>query len=125
MGFIPIIATLSAAIFLFFMTVNYSLNTKKEKMLRLQKQILEALASLGLLGNPDQNLSNEQLIALKSIFQVAKSKLQKENSVQFSVKVQEPYRELKITLLQYNNIISKKPYSFVAKVMGHQRLELN
>ncbi|MBW3469659.1 hypothetical protein [Arthrospiribacter ruber] len=125
MGFIPIIATLSAAIFLFFMTVNYSLNAKKEKMLRLQKQILEALASLGLLGNPDQNLSSEQLIALKSIFQVAKSKLQKDNATHFSTKVQEPYRELKITLLQYNNIISKKPYSFVAKAMGHQKLELN
>lgn len=124
MGFIPIIATLSAAIILFFLTVNISLNSKKEKIINLQKEILEALKKLGLLESEFDENQMSQLLQLRTIFNNAKVKLEKEKTDEFVHSVQNPYRSLKLVLLQYNNTISKKPYSFVAKLMGHQEIKL-
>lgn len=124
MGFIPIIATLSAAIILFFLTVNISLNSKKEKIINLQKEILEALKKLGLLESEFDENQMSQLLQLRTIFNNAKVKLEKEKTDEFVHSVQNPYRSLKLVLLQYNNTINKKPYSFVAKLMGHQEIKL-
>lgn len=124
MGFIPIITTLSAAIILFFLTVNISLNSKKEKILNLQKEIIQALSHLGLLDDPLEVNQLNHLLKLRTIFTNAKAKVGKPKAAEFVESVQGPYRNLKLTLLQYNNIVEKRPYSFVAKVMGHKILTM-
>jgi hypothetical protein len=124
MGFIPIITTLSAAIILFFLTVNYSLNTKKNKVINLQRDILQALKKLGLLENQLEDNQSNKLLDLQTIFKNAKAKVDKDNTDEFIDSVQAPYRALKLTLIQYNNTIAKNPYTFVAKLMGHQEIKL-
>ncbi len=124
MGFIPIITTLSAAIILFFLTVNYSLNSKKNKVINLQKEILQALSKLELLENQFEVNELNKLLDLQTIFKNAKAKVDKDKADEFITSVQTPYRALKLTLIQYNNTIAKNPYTFVAKLMGHHQFML-
>lgn len=117
MGFIPVVLTLSAAIILFFMAVNNSLKSKKIQIQEFQFQMLEGLKAFDLSFLPNQEIIPANI---SEIYQKVKKNLQEDQFVAFDKKVRKPYQQVKLLKSQYNQLISKKPYSYVAKLMGHQ-----
>lgn len=107
MGFIPILLTLSGFILLFILVVNQSIKTKKEQY----KTTLTSLAQSVEMEVPDQNLSVEtlekQLVNISSL------------SDQQIVTAKALLGKAKLLRHQYNQLITSKPYSFVAKIAGH------
>ncbi|MGY6741144.1 MAG: hypothetical protein ACXIUQ_00300 [Cecembia sp.] len=117
MGFIPIILTVSAAIILFIMAVHNSMKSKKSQIEGLQLSMEEGIKTL------IKDLSNFKLEDPKKLsetFQLAKNALEEDQKEDFHVKVRMPYQKIKLIKAQYNKLISRKPYSFVAKMMGHE-----
>lgn len=109
MGFIPIFLTMGGAVLLFFLTVKNTLQRK----INLQKELLFKLKELNpelgsFLGKKEKP---EELIAsLKEI------KLKKDLASDALGLV----KEMKINRHQYNQLISKAPYSWVAKLSNFQ-----
>jgi hypothetical protein len=109
MGFIPLFLTVSGACLLFFLTVK---NTMQRK-LNLQRELLSKLGLahpeigliLGEIADPDTVLGN-----LKKINPQEK----------VSKKSIETIRQLKINKYQYNALLKKAPYNWVAKIAGFQ-----
>ncbi|MCL6260967.1 hypothetical protein M3O96_17820 [Aquiflexum sp. TKW24L] len=122
MGYLPIIITLSGFIGLFFLVVNQSMIAKKKAIL----QILQALFdSLGKSGSTPQNPIDLQAKTIHYIdgeYLRAKSTLNGKTQSSFEKEIRPVYQSLKVTISQYNKLIGKRPYSFVAKVMGHKPL---
>lgn len=116
MGFIPIILTVSAAIILFIMAVHNSMKSKKSQIEGLQLSMVEGIKTL---TKDFSNITLEDPKKLSETFQLAKNALEENQKEDFHVKVRMPYQKIKLIKAQYNKLISKKPYSFVAKMMGH------
>lgn len=109
MGFIPLFITAGGACLLFILTVRNSLVRK----LNRQKELS---ASLNL-------LSPELGLAMNEIAQpdVMLEKLKNQNpSKEITKEMAEIIRELKINRYQYNNLIKKAPYNWIAKIGGFQ-----
>lgn len=117
MGFIPVILTMSAAIILFIMAVNNSLKSKKIQIREFQFQMLEGLKAFDLTFMPNKEIMPDNL---SKIYQKVKKSLKEDQLVAFDKKVRKPYQQVKLLKSQYNQLISKKPYSFVAKLLGYQ-----
>lgn len=122
MGFIPIILTMGGAILLFFMAVNQSLLAKKSAMIQLQKGIIEAFRRFGKDYPTQESFSTAGLSLIDEGYRALNSGVDIKNNVNFEAEVRIPYRDLKVTIDQYNRLVRKKPYSFVAKVMGHKAI---
>ena len=109
MGFIPIFLTMGGAILLFFLTVKNTLQRK----FNLQKELLFKLKSLnlelGLLIGETQK--PEELISLLKSQELTKS---------LAAKASDLIREMKINRHQYNQLIKKAPYNWVARTAGFQ-----
>lgn len=111
MGFIPIFLTMGGAILLFFLTVKNTLQRK----FNLQKELLFKLKSL----NPELGLligetqKPEELISLLKNKELTKS---------LATKASDLIREMKINRHQYNQLIKKGPYNWVAKISGFQEI---
>lgn len=111
MGFIPLFLTVGGACLLFFLTVK---NTMQRK-LNLQRELLSKLGLthpeigliLGEIADPDTVLEN-----LKKSTPLEK----------ISKKSLETIRQLKINKYQYNALIKKAPYNWVAKIAGFQAI---
>ena len=113
MGFIPIILTLSAAIMLFIMAVHHSIKTKKSRMDELQSQMTTGIMEL---------VKDTQIPSgdLSETFQLAKKNIKSGQEDEFHLRVRIPYQRIKLIRAEYNQLIAKKPYSFVAKIMNHK-----
>lgn len=109
MGFIPLFLTVGGACVLFFLTV-------KNSMLRKLNFQRELLSKLGL-DHPELGLILGEIADPDSVFENLK-KSNPENKV--SKKSLELIRQLKINKYQYNNLIKKAPYNWVAKISGFQ-----
>lgn len=122
MGFIPIILTMSGAILLFFMAVNQSFLAKKNTILKLQQELLERFRALGkdLAEQPD--IATPIPDQIDDGFHFLRSHLAGKEDARFEREVKAPYRDMKVTIDQYNRLVKKKPYSFVAKLMGHKAI---
>ncbi len=109
MGFIPIFLTMGGAILLFFLTVKNTLQRK----VNLQKELLFKIKSikpeLALL--PDDKQNPEKLTKLLKSFELKKNQAEKASNL---------IREMKINQHQYNKLIKKAPYNWVAKLSGFQ-----
>lgn len=111
MGFIPLFLTVGGACLLFFLTVK---NTMQRK-LNFQRELLSKLSLdhpeigliLGEIADPDA--------VLESLKESGKEK-------KISKKSLEIVRQLKINKYQYNNLIKKAPYNWVAKISGFQSI---
>ncbi|EOZ96958.1 hypothetical protein A33Q_1876 [Indibacter alkaliphilus LW1] len=114
---------MSAAIFLFFMTVNHSMNTKKARIQALLKEMLVALNEMNLSDQKVVNIDSPHLQNLKTIYIQAKTELQVDQQAKFKNNVSEPYKGIKLIVSQYNKLVKKKPYSYVAKLMGHKAID--
>lgn len=111
MGFIPLFLTVGGACLLFFLTVK---NTMQRK-LNLQRELLSKLS----LNHPELGLLLGEIADPESIFEGLK-KSNPENKV--SKKSLELIRQMKINKHQYNTLIKKAPYNWVAKISGFQAI---
>ncbi|RIW15008.1 hypothetical protein D0X99_11180 [Algoriphagus lacus] len=111
MGYIPFFLTVGGACLLFFLTVK----TTMQRKLNLQRELLSQLGlahpELGLiLGEiTDPELAMEGLKMKNSDQKIPKSSL-------------ELIRQLKVNKYQYNGLIKKAPYNWVAKIAGFQAI---
>lgn len=109
MGFIPIFLTLGGAILLFFLTVKNTLQRK----VNLQKELLFRLKSL----NPELGLILGETQKPEELSILLKSQ---ELTKSLASKAADLIREMKINRHQYNQLIKKSPYNWVAKISGFQ-----
>lgn len=110
MGYIPIFLTMGGACILFFLTVRISMQRKllthKEYLFTLKSRFPE-IADIIEKENPD---GLAQLIIKSSENQ----KLNKTNA--------DLIKSIKINRFQYNQLIKKAPYNWVAKISGFQSI---
>ncbi len=111
MGFIPLFLTVGGACLLFFMTVR---NTMMRKI-NLQKELFFKLGQ----EHPEFVLTSGSLLDLNRLIENWKS-----HSINnpISATSLEIIRELKVNRLQYNALIKKAPYNWVAKISGFQAI---
>ncbi len=111
MGFIPLFLTMGGALVLFFLTVKNTLQRK----VNLQKELLFKLKEL----NPElgHNLID------KENPQELKAAIKSENlKKELATTAKDLLKEIKINRHQYNQLISKAPYKWVAKLFGFQAI---
>ena len=108
MGFIPIFLTMGGACLLFFLTVR----TTMQRKLNAQREIASKLA----LAHPELNIILGEMIEPEQVL-TTWTKAHPDKSL--PKKSQELVRELKINRLQYNQLIKKAPYNWVAKISGY------
>jgi len=111
MGFIPIFLTMGGACLLFFLTVR----TTMQRKLNMQREIT---SKLGLI-HPELEIilgeiTDPELLSEKWKKIYPDKKLPKKSS--------EMLRSLKINRLQYNQLIKKAPYNWVAKISGYSSI---
>lgn len=111
MGYIPLFLTVGGACLLFFMTVS---NTLKRK-LQAQAALWEKLATL----NPELSNSLGSSPNLDTIIQDWKKS---ESTTAFTEESLRVIRELKINRIQYNELIKKAPYNWVAAFGGFKAI---
>lgn len=107
MGFIPIFLTLGGFIFLFIIVVSASIKNKKKAF---EVSFDQLKATLGIREDLEANRDN--LVHLENEY------LQKKEPDRKQIKAE--LSQTKLYLFQYNRILKKKPYSFVATLTGHQ-----
>ena len=109
MGYIPLFLTMGGACMLFFLTVK----TTMQRKLNLQKELLAKLA----LNHPELGLILGEISDPDAILEKWKSP---DSTQKVPKKSLEIIRELKVNRLQYNQLIKKGPYNWVAKISGFQ-----
>lgn len=111
MGFIPFFLTVGGACMLFFLTVK----TTMQRKLSLQRELLSQLG----LAHPELGLVPGHItdpdLALNDLKKTGESQKIPESS-------HEIIRQLKINRYQYNGLIKKAPYNWVAKISGFQAI---
>lgn len=125
MGFIPIILTMSAAIFLFFMAVNNAIKTKLKQIIELQEIMIAGMTKINPAITVSPGINSSVLTGIEKEYQHVKEAISDDNRELFEYNIKSPYANLKLIISQYNKLIGKKPYSFVAKLMGHQKILQN
>jgi hypothetical protein len=111
MGYIPLFLTVGGACLLFFMTVRNTLLRK----ISIQKELFARLAE----AHPELGLKSGQLADPDKILESWKSERVPNHIPQSSLNL---IRELKVNRLQYNTLIKKGPYNWVAKMGGFQSI---
>jgi hypothetical protein len=109
MGYIPLFLTMGGACMLFFLTVRITMLRK----LTLQRDLFSQLGK----AHPELSIQSGELRDPDQIIASWKSAGQKSQISQSSLDI---IRELKINRLQYNQLIKKAPYNWVAKISGFQ-----
>jgi hypothetical protein len=111
MGFIPLFLTGGGACLLFFLTVRSSLLAKITHHRTLGAQ-------LGL-AHPELGIGGEELVDPEKILGIWKAAEPKATIAQGSLDL---IRELKINQYQYNRLIKKAPYNWVAAFGGFKAI---
>lgn len=119
MGFIPIFITLGGAVMLFMMVVNITLKTKKNQVFNLQAKVLEAMQKIGGKEVMDLKLDATDITAMKATYSQVKNKLKDNERALFEKEIKKPFQTAKLIKSQYNELLKKKPYSIVAKMLGY------
>ena len=109
MGFIPIFLTMGSAIILFFLTVKNTLQRK----INLQKELLFKLKEL----NPELGSILGKKQSPEELISVLKEEKLKKNLATEALGL---VKEMKINRHQYNQLIAKAPYNWVAKLANFQ-----
>ncbi|WP_373494874.1 hypothetical protein [Aquiflexum sp.] len=122
MGYIPLIIILGAVVALFFMVVNNTLNAKKNAILQFQHSIFEGMAKLGNPINTKPEIDLKTFGLIEEEYRKTKANLRDEHNRIFEIEVKLPLQSLKLTKSHYNKLVVKKPYSFVASLMGHKTI---
>ncbi|MFL0683418.1 MAG: hypothetical protein ACJLTB_09360 [Algoriphagus aquaeductus] len=107
MGFIPLFLTMGGACLLFFLTVK---NTLQKKLI-LQRELFAQLGN----AHPELGLKSGELADPDKIMDSWKTAPEKKSVPQKSLDL---IRELKVNRHQYNALIKKAPYNWVAAIGG-------
>ncbi|NVJ87032.1 MAG: hypothetical protein HWE15_12045 [Algoriphagus sp.] len=107
MGYIPLFLTILGASLLFFLTVKNTLQRK----LKLQKELTQALSTL----SPELQLEENKLPNPDEILETLKDSQKKQPNLEKALSL---VRELKVNRMQYNQLIKKAPYNWVAAIGG-------
>ncbi|UJP64596.1 hypothetical protein [Mongoliitalea daihaiensis] len=122
MGYIPFFLTLGGFIMLFFIVVNSTFKNKKQRLVWLSGQVFTIMYSLdNTLTQPTSEKLDEVHVAIES-FRRHKEDLKKANPEVFENELLPTIKSLKLAKAAYNQLLEEKPYSFIAKIMGHQPL---
>ncbi|MFD2036750.1 hypothetical protein ACFSKL_18240 [Belliella marina] len=116
MGFIPIILTLSGAIMLFLMVVYQSLQSKKKQFEIRCKETWSGMAKI----NPEILEATPNFEKIQSTYKTIKSELRDDQLGLYNTEIKRPLQEAKLIRIHFNNLISKKPYSFVVRIFNIQ-----
>lgn len=111
MGFIPLFLTASGACILFFLTVRNSLLAKLTQQRTLSDQLGQA--------HPELGIGAADYLDPEKILETWKSAEPKVSIAQSSLDL---VRELKINKYQYNRLIKKAPYNWVAAFGGFKAI---
>ncbi|MCH7408626.1 hypothetical protein MM239_04410 [Belliella sp. DSM 111904] len=118
MGFIPIILTMVGAIMLFIMVVKQSIAQKRVNIETLTQKVAHQWS---ILTNGDVK-SQPSLDSLSQIIKSDKPQLQKDQLQQYESTIKDSLIQAKLMRVQHNKLISKRPYSFVAKIFGYKAI---
>ncbi|KEO72371.1 hypothetical protein [Anditalea andensis] len=106
MGFIPIFLTLGGFVFLFTIVVSTSIKNKRKAFDMSFDKLKESLSL-----KEDMIASRESLVRLENEY------LSKKEADRIPSKV--ALSQTKLYLFQYNRLLKKRPYSFVASLIGY------
>ena len=109
MGFIPLFITAGGACLLFFITVRNTLLRK----LKQQKELYENLNLL----SPELRLDSVEFTDPDKVLEKWKNQ---DSPKEITKEMANMIRELKINRYQYNRLIKKAPYNWIAKIGGFQ-----
>jgi len=109
MGFIPIFITLGGFIFLFIIVVSTSIKNKKRDFEASFENLKGSLHVTENLRADRENLNYLETIYLQK----------KEETGEIS---KSALSQAKLHLFQYNRLLGKRPYSFVATIIGHHTI---
>ncbi len=111
MGYIPLFLTASAACILFFLTVRNALLAK----ITLQKKISSQLAAL----HPELEFREGGILDPEKIQKIWKEIALQQSIPQDSIEL---LRSLKVNQFQFNALIKKAPYNWVAAFGGFKAI---
>lgn len=111
MGYIPLFLTIAGASLLFFMTVKNTLQRK----LNLQQELLNSLGKLA----PELQISTETFPNPDELLEHLKESKKKQPKIEEALNI---LRELKVNRIQYNRLIKKAPYNWVATLGGFREI---
>jgi hypothetical protein len=109
MGYIPLFLTIAGVCLLFFLTVKNTLQNK----LNLQKELFSKLA----VSHPELGLKTGGTADPEGILKEWKKN---DNPKKIPYESLEIIRQLKVNRMQFNQLIQKAPYNWVAKLSGYQ-----
>lgn len=118
MGFIPIFITLGGSVMLFILVVHQGIKSKRSQFFYFCQATSDGIQSI----NSENKKSKYDFEELKNKYQDTKSKLKNNQLKFFNDQVRKPYQQAKLIQSQHNKFIAKKPYSFVARLLGIQAI---
>ncbi|MCH7414962.1 hypothetical protein MM213_15785 [Belliella sp. R4-6] len=116
MGFIPIFLTLGGAVLLFIMVVRQSLKSKKKQFDTLCVATWTGLSQI----SPEASGETPSFEKINNLYKKAKSELKDDQLGFYNSQIKKPIQEAKLIRIHYNNLVAKRPYSFVAKIFNIQ-----
>lgn len=123
MGFIPIFITLGGFVFLFVMLVHQNLKQKKNK---IKHELAIISSKFKSIPNLDKNsLAGLDGHTIEEAINILKTLVAMGNSIELQSQasdIRKRLGEAKRIRYEYNKLIDTKPYSFAAKLTGHQAL---
>ncbi|MBD3627347.1 hypothetical protein [Cyclobacterium sp.] len=122
MGFIPIFISLGGFVFLFVILVHYNLLQKRKNMQTALQQISGLMGDLGM-GKTDEHQNSFPVIDLSKaerLFREMRNSPRTANDPERTNLLEEKILQAKRIRYEYNKLLKTKPYSFVAKLLGHR-----
>lgn len=123
MGFVPIFITLGGFVFLFVMVVHINLKRKKKEYFALLQEL--ALLNVGIagkLGVEEQPPLNASLASQEFYLRHLMKRSVGDKKLEAFTLAMQKLSESKRLKYQYHSLMKTKPYSFVAKLMGHNSI---
>ncbi len=120
MGYLPIFLYLASFIFLFVLVITNTLKSKRSRYYQALEKVVDQLENVEKKELGKQPLTNRKdLEEIEKHYQTLKASADKDVLAYLNNTVKPSLLQAKMQQYWYNNLVSKAPYSFVAKIMGH------
>lgn len=120
MGYLPIFLYLAGFILLFMLVVTNSFKSKKAQYLRTLEELSEHLRTFD--SNDIGSATLQVGFSLRDLekhYSSIKSNISGEQLALLEESIKPMLGKAKLRLYWYNRLVQKKPYSFVARIMGY------
>ena len=123
MGYLPIFLYLAGFILLFMLVVTNSFKSKKAQYFRALEELSERLGMFDSQVTGSTPLQGGvSLDDLEKHYSSVKSNVTSEQLALLEKSVKPMLGKAKLRLYWYNRLVQKKPYSFVARLMGYSAI---